>query len=297
MIPHRFQGIAATGGLSSDVQALIEQGYAILRGAAPVSFLHAMSKELDARFDATPFSVGPFHGERTKRFHRLLARSSYAADLVMHQRVLAMVKMILGPWTDFPQLNLSQAVEIHPGAPAQIPHRDQTMFPLPKGGVEFSVNVLWPLSAFTAENGATRLWPNSHQDDAINDFDRSDPIVCTMEPGDVLVFLGSTQHAAGANRSADMRRGVIISYCLGCLNPYENQSLAYSREFARTLDPELAAMIGYRWHRPNLATYDGQCPSILLNDIVPEHLATIDALMPEHAVLVAQHQAATALSQ
>ena len=110
-----------------------------------------------------------------------------------------------------------------------------------------------------------------------------------MEPGDVLLFLGSTLHAAGANRSDTPRRAIIISYSLGWLKSYENQSLTYSPEFARTLDPELAAMIGYRWHRPNLGTFDGQCPSVLLQDEVPEYLATYDSLTPAQTDIVDAH--------
>ncbi|WP_380873958.1 hypothetical protein ACFB49_44850 [Sphingomonas sp. DBB INV C78] len=290
MIPGRFASLVERGGLSADATRLLEDGYTIVRNAMPSGYMAVMSEELDERFIDTPFSVGAFHGERTKRFHQLLSRSSYSHRLVLHQRIMAMVRTVLSPWTDFPQLNLSQAVEIHPGAPGQIPHRDQAMFPLPKGSVEFSVNVLWPLCTFSETNGATQVWPNSHGDEMGHAPATGQPLVCSMVPGDALVFLGSTQHAAGANRSGLPRRGIIVSYCLGCLNPYENQALAYSRDFAKTLDPELAAMIGYRWHRPNLGTFDGQCPSILLNDEVPDHLATVDALIPEHARLVERHR-------
>ena len=48
-------------------------------------------------------------------------------------------------------------------------------------------------------------------------------------------------------------------------------------------------MIGYRWHRPNLGTYDGQCPSVLLRDQVPEYLATYDSLTPAQTDIVDAH--------
>ena len=149
--------------------------------------------------------------------------------------------------------------------------------------------MLWPLGRFTAENGATKVWRGSHVDHLQQEADLGAPELCLMEPGDVLLFLGSTLHAAGANVSALPRRAIIISYSLGWLKSYENQSLAYSPQFARTLDPELAAMIGYRWHRPNLGTYDGQCPSILLADEVPEYLATVDSLTPAQTAVVDGH--------
>ena len=284
-VPERLRHVAAEPG--SPLAQLVEEGYCIIRGAVPAADILRMSRELDGRFEQTPFSVGPFHGHRTKRFHRLLSRSPESADLVMHPEVLGAARAILGHWCDFPELNLTQGVEVHPGAPAQIPHCDQAMWPAPKGLMEYSVNILWPLGEFNARNGATRVWPGTHRRPQTADDVLGEPVVCEMDPGDVLLVLGSTVHAAGANRSERPRRGAIVSYCLGWLKAYENQSLAYPAEFVRTLDPELQAMLGYRWHRPNLGTYDGQCPSILLTDDVPDALATVDSLSPLHEPLVA----------
>ncbi|HEX8535059.1 MAG TPA: phytanoyl-CoA dioxygenase family protein [Allosphingosinicella sp.] len=284
-IPERLKGIEAAPG--SPLACLIEEGYCIIRGAVPADDILGMARRLDERFEQTPFSVGPFHGHRTKRFHRLLARSPDSAALVMHPEVLGIARTILGRWCDFPELNLTQGVEVHPGAPAQIPHCDQAMWPAPKGLMEMSVNIMWPLGRFTAENGATRVWPRTHFKPQTADDVLAEPVVCEMEPGDVLLVLGSTVHAAGANRTAVPRRAAIVSYCLGWLKAYENQSLAYSPEFVRTLEPELQALLGYRWHRPNLGTYDGQCPSILLAAEVPDALATVDSLSPFHEPLVA----------
>jgi ectoine hydroxylase-related dioxygenase (phytanoyl-CoA dioxygenase family) len=287
MIPDRFASLDLAADPVS--RALAEQGYAVVRGAIDPALVAGINRELDDRMARTPFSVGAFHGNTTKRFHGLLKRSRGSHELILHDAVMRAVRTMLGQWCDFAQLNLSQALEIHPGAPAQIPHRDQTMWPGPRGEMEYSVNVLWPLCRFTADNGATRMWPGSHRDHLAQPADLGPAETCLMEPGDVLLFLGSTLHAAGANISAAPRRAIIISYSLGWLKSYENQSLTYSPQFARTLDPELAAMIGYRWHRPNLGTYDGQCPSILLEDEVPEYLATQDSLTPVQTEIVDAH--------
>jgi hypothetical protein len=291
MIPARFQHVDAAA-LSAPTRTLLDQGYCIVEGAMPRDRLERMNRGLDDRFRRTPFCVGDFHGGRTKRFHRLLARSPGAEDLVLHPQVLEAVSTALGAWCDFPELNLTQGLEVHPGAPAQIPHADQSMWPAaPKGAMELCVNVFWPLVDFTSENGGTRLWPDSHHRPRLPADPLGEPEICRARPGDALIILGSTVHAAGANRSARPRRAAIVSYCLGWLKAYENQSLAYSPAFVRQLRPELAALLGYRWHRPNLGTYDGQCPSVLLGDVVPDHLATVDALAPEHERLVADFAA------
>ena len=82
---------------------------------------------------------------------------------------------------------------------------------------------------------------------------------------------------------------MIVSYCLGWLKPYENQWLAYPPPIARRFAPELAALVGYRQHRPNLGNYEGQCPSLLLKDDRPDRIGAIDALRPDQQALVADY--------
>jgi ectoine hydroxylase-related dioxygenase (phytanoyl-CoA dioxygenase family) len=110
-----------------------------------------------------------------------------------------------------------------------------------------------------------------------------------MGPGDALVFLGSTLHGAGENRTDEPRRGVVVGYSLGWLKPYENQWLAYPPEVASTFSPELAALVGYRQHRPNLGNYEGQCPSILLGTEFDrdQPIGAIDALRPDQDAAMA----------
>ena len=99
----------------------------------------------------------------------------------------------------------------------------------------------------------------------------------------------SSQHPrAGGNSSSEVRRGAIVSYCLGWLKPYENQWLAYPPSIARNFDPELAALVGYAQHRPNLGNFEGQCPSLLLNDEIPDRIGAVDALRPDQAEQVAE---------
>jgi ectoine hydroxylase-related dioxygenase (phytanoyl-CoA dioxygenase family) len=208
------------------------------------------------------------------------------AALVQHPLVLDLAEQALGQWCDCIQLNLTQATEIHPGAFAQFPHRDQDMWQGVIGEVEYLLNIIWPLTSFTAENGATLIWPHSHGRAALDAPPCDPPIAAICEPGDAIAFLGSTLHGAGANRTKLPRRGLIVSYCLGWLKPYENQWLAYPPEVARHFPPDLAALAGYRQHRPNLGNFEGQCPSVLLHGDLPGALGAVDALRPDQAQLL-----------
>jgi ectoine hydroxylase-related dioxygenase (phytanoyl-CoA dioxygenase family) len=265
--------------------ALSREGWCVLRGAVDPATIGTLALDLAPSFAATPMCQGVFYGERTRRFGGLLSRSDRAKALVQQRDVLAIVERMLLPWCERIALNLTQAIEIHPGAPAQFPHRDQDMWAGPKGSVEYLVNIMWPIDPFTEANGGTRLWPGSHVDQDVGDLPQAEAIVPDLAPGDALLFLGSTLHGGGANLSAAPRRGVIVSYCLGWLKPFELQWLVYPPEVARHFSPELAALVGYAQHRPNLGNVEGQCPSVLLQDVVPAHLGAIDALRPDQQAL------------
>lgn len=265
---------------------LARDGWCVVGRAAPSELLGRIDADLDHRFHATPFSQGSFYGERTKRFGGLLTRSAGIARLAMHPLVLGLVEQTLLPWCDRIALNLTQAIEIHPGAPAQAPHRDQDMWGGPKGCVEYLVNVMWPLVPFTRANGGTRLWTGSHADQDAAILPENEAVVPHVLPGDALVFLGSTLHGGGGNASPLPRRGIVISYSLGWLKPFELQWLVYPPAVARHFSPELAALVGYAQHRPNLGNVEGQCPSVLLRDVVPDHLPAVDALRPDQAEAV-----------
>jgi len=271
------------------LERLLEQGWCIIPGALSANTIVALDTDLAPSFAATPFCQGAFYGETTKRFGRILKRSSHAETLVRHPLMLALAEQVLGRWCDCIQLNVGQAIAVHPGAPAQAPHRDQDMWDGPKGEAEYLVNIIWPLTSFTADNGATQVWPGSHGAQAPNAEAKRQPIAAEMEPGDALVFLGSTLHGAGANRTDSVRRAVVIGYSLGWLKPYENPWLAYPPDVARHFPPALAALAGYRQHRPNLGNFEGQCPSVLLAGGATGPLAAIDALRPDQEAMVDAH--------
>jgi ectoine hydroxylase-related dioxygenase (phytanoyl-CoA dioxygenase family) len=274
---------------------LLARGYCLMPDLVPEPLVAALDSDLANDFTETPFCEGRFYGERTKRFGRLLARSSHAQALVQNDLVLAVVERILSPWCDCVQLNLTQAIAVHPGALAQMPHRDQDMWRGEPGRIEYLVNVMWPFTPYTKANGATRLWPDTHGRRALlpgpAEFEL-DALEQVPEygPGSALLMLGSTLHAAGANRSGEVRRGMIAGYSLGWLKTYENQFLAYPPEVARFFPPRLAELVGYRQHRPNLGNFEGRCPSILFDPANPgRRLAAADALLPDQAEAVDVH--------
>lgn len=265
---------AAAANALSDLR---RDGYCVLRNVIDLRRVLGIGDDLARRFARTPFCEGYFYGQRTKRFGGLLKRSSHAEAFVRHPLVLEIADAVLGPYCDRFQLNLTQALQIYPGQRAQPPHRDEDMWGGAKGEIEYLLNVMWPFGPYRRENGATVVYPGSH----IGGAGAGEPLHAEMDPGDALLFLGSTLHGGGANTTPHPRTGMIVSYSLGWLKPYENQWLVYPPQIARTFSPALARLVGYQQHRPNLGNYEGRCPSILLADTPPEFLGAIEELLPQ----------------
>ena len=287
-------GPEALGGAAAETELWLSRlnrdGYCIIPSAIPRALVDQLGGDLAERFERTPFCDGDFYGGQTKRFGGVLKRSAAAEAFVRHPLILAIVQGVLGPWCDRFQLNLTQALQIHPGQDAQPPHRDQDMWGGPKGQMEYLVNVMWPFSPYRRENGATVIFPHSHNAGA---GERA-PVYAEMDPGDVLLFLGSTRHGGGANDTDQPRTGMIVSYSLGWLKPYENQWLVYPPAVARTFSRELAHLVGYQQHRPNLGNYEGRCPSILLDGDPDDYLSAVDELLPRQAEALRAKRAAQA---
>lgn len=264
------------------VDLLRANGYVIFDRLLPQTTLDQVCAELEPYFQATPRCQGDFYGWNTTRFGSVLLKSPGSHALLLDPLLLSVADEVLGPHCDWYQLNLTQAVRLHPGERQQVPHRDEEMWPCYKGGIEYLVNVMWALSDFTAENGATLLWPRSHYRRLSREVDPADAIVAEMPRGSALVYLGSITHGAGPNRSTLPRTGLIISYCLGWLKQYENAFLSYPPDVAKHFPQAIRDLIGYRIHRPNLGGYEGQDPAVLF-ETRSHALPAVDSVPAEAA--------------
>jgi Phytanoyl-CoA dioxygenase (PhyH) len=250
-----------TGG--APLEQLRSQGYVIFERLVPEALIDQVCEELAPWFAATPRCRGDFYGWNTTRCGAVLLKSAASRELLLHPGVRFLVGQILDAHCDWHQLNLSQAVRIHPGERRQIPHRDDEMWPGEKGGAEYLVNVMWALSDFTRENGATLIWPCDRVAAPTRTMDPGAAIAASMPRGSALLYLGSVTHCGGANRTRAPRTGLIFSYCLGWLKQYENAFLTYPPHVAAGFGREIRDLLGYRIHRPNLGGYEGQDPAVL----------------------------------
>lgn len=250
-------------GAKAVCDALKAVGACIVEDALEPFVRLALEADLQPWFDAAPGGQGPFFGTHTRRFSALFAKAPQAAALALHDLVLPVAEATLAagtPACDRIQLNLTQAIGIGPGEPAQHLHRDDDFFPFAHPGVELMINALWTLDPFTAANGATRIAPGSHLWDRKRRA-RDDELVAAEAPaGSVILWLGSALHGGGANATNAIRRGVVMSYSVGWLAPAEKLLLSIPPDIARALPERLQQLIGYQIHRPNLGWIEGRDP-------------------------------------
>lgn len=277
----KASNVVSPAPANQDHLSILERdGFVVMDSVLDERQCQTLSRELEPWFAATPRCQGDFYGWNTTRVGALLSKAPSVRNLVLDPYILAIAEALLKPNCDCIQLNLTQAVRVHGQERPQAPHRDEEMWPCPTQGRHWLLNVMWAVSDFTEDNGATRLWKGSHRGELDRNADPGQSIPGAMKRGSALLFLGSLTHGAGQNLTALPRTEIIVSYCLGWLKTYENQFLAYPREVAAEFPQDLQRLIGYRMHRPNLGGWEGQDPIEYLRGH-DRPLAHIDALTPE----------------
>jgi ectoine hydroxylase-related dioxygenase (phytanoyl-CoA dioxygenase family) len=244
-------------------EALNQDGCVIVDRLVAPAIIDGMLDELRPWLDSTACGADDFSGRATRRTGSLVARSPVFRELAAHPLILGTLDTVLGEHATSYQLHLTQVIDIGPGEPGQLIHRDQwafDFFPFP-AGFEVECHTMWALTDFTEENGATRVIPGSHKwEDRLRPA-AEETVPAEMAKGSVFVYVGSVYHGGGANRSDAHRLGANVGYTLSWLRQEENQYLACPPEVARTLPVELARLIGYRRGAYSLGYYgDTQDP-------------------------------------
>ncbi len=272
-------------------EVLLRDGALVIEDALAPELLARLDAELQPWFNAAYRGAGPLFGRQTKRFGGLFAKAETAADLALHPTVLQVMERTLrGPNPDAPrcdaiELNLTQAIGIEPGEPAQFLHRDEDLWSFPHD-FELMVNAMWTLDDFTVENGATRVIPGSHRWPRTREPELGETVSVVAPRGSVILWLGSLLHAGGANRSNAIRRGVVMSYRLGWLASGEKLLLSTPPEVARRLPERLQRLLGYQVHRPNLGWVEGQDPIRWLRGEIDTLAPVEDNLSPFYETIL-----------
>jgi ectoine hydroxylase-related dioxygenase (phytanoyl-CoA dioxygenase family) len=243
---------------SAVVDALREHGAVLIDQLIDDDTVSAVNREVDDAVSAAqPGSktvndaIQAFFGPHTKHVSSLAAVSpTFANDVMTHPTYLACCDEFLLPQCSRYRLNLGHLIVRGPGAQAQIPHRDEDVWPhFPRPHADIQLASIVALVDFRVANGATRVVPGSHRWDRGRRPEPDEIADAVVPAGGAVIYLGSTIHFAGTNSTeSEWRRGLHVSYTLGWLRTEENNALGVPPRIARGLTPEAQALLGYAVH-------------------------------------------------
>ena len=155
------------------------------------------------------------------RIDPVLDLSPMFQDLVEDERLLVLANDIINSKVELFKLKL---ISKWPGTEGYKMHQDYTYWDF-VGNIppDHFVTVLIPLDPFTAESGATEMFPKLHHhrlegpenqtlDVDESKLDLSKGVILDLSPGDVALFHGMTPHRSNINQSRNNRESLFISY-------------------------------------------------------------------------------------
>ncbi|MNC05820.1 Phytanoyl-CoA dioxygenase (PhyH) [compost metagenome] len=271
-----------TATIDDILECLERDGGCIVQEMLKQQTLDGLWADLGAELDATPNGEGLFVGNQTRRVSGLFNRSLHMQDLITQPQFYgAAERWLCKPYkywlndTQYEsmpalQVSLTQAIMIMPGQGLQPLHRDDIAHHRRHPGLDSQIQVLYALSEYSEANGATRVIPGSHKwdDDRAPTYEETVP--AEMNPGDGLIYLGSTYHGGGQNTTVDRpRTAIATTLVLGYLRQEENSYIAVPRERVREYPERVQKLLGWTTNPPF-------CGWIEMRD--PHYLVSTDTL-------------------
>lgn len=245
-------------GVDEIVARLEDSGAVIVEDLLSADVIARLNGELDPHLARAPRerrfindAVAWFFGPQTDHVTGVAGKSrTFAIDVMCHPLLLEVCDRILLRSCARYLLNLGHVLDRGPGAAAQILHRDEAVWnDVPRPHDVLQVASMIALCDFSEENGATRLIPGSHRWPVDRSPEEHETVAAVMPAGAAVLYLGSTIHGGGGNRSADQRRrGLHMSYVLGWLRTEENSYLAVPLDGVRDLPTRCLELLGYAAH-------------------------------------------------
>ena len=255
----RLSGAASQG----DVIAAIERdGGVIVEDFLPAAIIAELKADLLPKIEACSVGRDEFSGCRTRRMSALFAKSRRVADVVTHPLFLGAAEHFVDRPVVYgsgeharslrPGLRIgaTQMIQIGPGEEAQPLHRDQwaMLWRYPDYGRQVRVQIMLAVSDFTEENGATRVVPGSHMWSDERVADPSEAVSAAMNAGSALLFVGSTHHGGGMNRTGDqVRTGLSVGLDSATVRQEENMYLALSPEVVKSYPEQIQRLLGWSY--------------------------------------------------
>jgi ectoine hydroxylase-related dioxygenase (phytanoyl-CoA dioxygenase family) len=223
-------------------------GAVLLRGIVPLPLADRMRDELARAMDEDAARFGaahPFPGI----VHALMVRGASFLDLLSVDAVRAVSRAILGHGaivhafnsSSLPPRGTNYAGRIHVDSPRHVP------------GYATNLGLAFPLDAFTRENGAMEIWPQSFQfaaAPAIEEFDANKVVLAGLLPGDAVCFNSRCWHQSGVNGTGQWRHAVTLNVCRAFMRQQFDFPRLIDTEVAAGLSEDVRQFLGYHVRMP-----------------------------------------------
>lgn len=240
--------MSAADAVSAVAAEVGENGAVVLRGIVPSDLVARMRGELTAAMDEDMARFGsshPFPG----MVHALMVRGASFLDLLSVDAVRAVSRAILGHGaivhafnsSSLPPRGTNYAGRIHVDSPRHVP------------GYATNLGLAFPLDAFTRENGAMEIWPQSFRSaaaPAIEEFDANKVVLAGLLPGDAVCFNSRCWHQSGVNTTADWRHAVTLNVCRAFMRQQFDFPRLIRAEVAEGLSEDVRQFLGYHVRMP-----------------------------------------------
>jgi len=240
-----------------------KNGYVILHDLISKDIIENIKRESGPflKFDGRT----EFEGHKTRRIYSVVEKTYACNPLVEHPLVLALLDRLFMPNYLLSQL---QVINVMPGEIRQPLHHDDGFYPIARPRKPIGAALIWALDDFTADNGATMVYPRSHLwgDVSPAQIDVNKMTKAIMPAGSAIFFLGTAWHCAGANHSDNPRMAATTQYCEPWARQQENYSLAISRDRAKGCSETVQKLLGYSMQFPFIGFVNGRDPIRLLQD-------------------------------
>jgi hypothetical protein len=254
--------LAGTAALDAVIAAIDRDGGLIVEDFVTPELLAQLEADLLPEIETRSVGRDGFSGFRTRRMSALFAKSRRVADLVIHPLFLGAAEHFINAPLVYgsgeharsvrPGLRIggAQMIQIGPGEGAQPLHRDHwaMLWRYPDYGRQVRLQLMLAVSDFTEANGATQVVPGSHTWSEARVADPAEAVPAVMPAGSALLFLGSTHHGGGTNRTADQyRTGLTTGLDSASVRQEENMYLALSPDVVRSYPERIQRLLGWSY--------------------------------------------------
>ncbi len=243
-------GINYQADIITDIEYHLEElkhrGFTVLEGVLSEDVLATTREKMDHVYQVQEDEFGKDNLVAIKELNTarcLLAYDSFFMDIALNERVIEIIKLMLG---EYFILHLQNGII---NKPSKHHHQSSWHRDLPYQDFIISkplaVSAFFCIDNFIPETGSTILLPFSHKIDHLpsQKYLENHSYQVSAKPGSVIIFDAMVYHKGGYNSSNQIRRGINNVYVAPLLKQQINLTTALDGKYQN--DPFLSKFLGY----------------------------------------------------